>query len=383
MEERNIKIIKSPGEYCFIGNSVVLGFELDTADPVSFDVSAGVFSTSLSDYPHKSGNIYKLEVDFKDILASFFVENYSILNTDQLVSVVDNFTLNYSIRVQNKEIFKGKALRGGISKALIKYLSRNHFDIFTYKILNSFSQFLFTTRTLTSMIPIRESELSIILFLHPGTNLRFTSSGLSIDVGRKQAKVPCSMNLRGVYNEFLLKQGVAPHLIEVYSDSILAFSFKIIPSQVSEYQYAIRFKNSLGVFEIIEVTGKPYQRPEFGEENKYQERTDFGNFEERRSRVQHVDILEVETGYKTRQEHSFAIDMIKSDEIYFQYPNGIEQRCHVTAEDLKYEERLTITSSIKLKVRMVDSEEFFGSSLDINTQLDGRTFDDTFDETFY
>lgn len=378
-----MKIISSPENYCFIGNPVRLELETDNATSMVFSISALSYTQELTGYPYKQGNVYRIDMQIQDVLSSFFKNQYIIDNTDQLISKVSNLTMDYSVKANDEEIFKGIALRGGVSKAVIKQLARNNYNIFTYKIMNTFGQFLFTTRTFARTIPIKDTELSYFIFLHPGTSITFTNEkDYEIQAGTMALFTPCSLNLEAIYNRFTILTDTPPSLINVYVDTEKAFSFDIKPRTQSEYQNTIRFRNSFGVFEKIEITGKPYQKPEFAEEKKYQALTEHGFFEEHRARVEHVDVMEVETGCKTRAEHSFIMDMIKSDEIYFIDKDGIENRCLVSASNVKFEERITTPSSISLQIRMVDSEEFVASGLDLNELLEGRIFTDNYDEQF-
>ena len=378
-----MKVIKRPDKYCFIGNSVTFDIETKSPDIISFTVSSALYCEELAGYPYKMGDNYHISLQIQDILSSFFEKKYTINDTDQLISVVSDLTMVYTLKVNNEDIFEGIALKGGISKAAIKLLARNNYNIFTYKIMNTFGQFLFTTRTFARTIPIKDTELSDFIFLHPGTSITFTNEkDYEIQAGTMALFTPCSLNLEAIYNRFTILTDAVPTQINVYVDTVKAFSFDIKPGTQSEYQNTIRFRNSFGVFEKIEITGKPYQKPEFAEDKKYQALTEHGFFEEHRARVEHVDVMEVETGYKTRAEHSFIMDMIKSDEIYFVDKDGIENRCLVSASNVKFEERLTTPSSVSLKIRMVDSEEFVASGLDLNELLEGRIFTDNYDEQF-
>lgn len=68
-------------------------------------------------------------------------------------------------------------------------------------------------------------------------------------------------------------------------------------------------------------------------------------------------------------------DMIKSDEAYFIYPDGFEQRCHVSVDTLRFRNRIVSPTSVPLKIRMVDDEvyvspyrDFFSSPFVLSTE---------------
>ena len=76
------------------------------------------------------------------------------------------------------------------------------------------------------------------------------------------------------------------------------------------------------------------------------------------------------------------MDMIKSDEIYFIYPDGDSFRCHVKADSVQFRHLKTKPTSINLKIRAVTDEEFITTKIDITDDIFNRIFDETFDETF-
>lgn len=170
--------------------------------------------------------------------------------------------------------------------------------------------------------------------------------------------------------------------IEVFVNGEPAFKFLVEPEKPAPERYLFRFRNSLGCFEILEVTGRAENAPEFGEENLYDAMTPFLFFEGKRSRTETRDVTLVHSGYWRREEMPFLLDMIKSDEIYCETPQGDAFRCHVSCGEMKFPERITEPVSFSLTVKRITTEEFVTPLIDGYAINRDKTFDETFVDAF-
>ena len=372
-----ITITKYPNDYCFTGNPVLFEVSTDSDEPVNVNVIFGGNTYSTAYYPFKlSENSFKISMNLSDFLR---FENKIETSGDQIISVVPGFAVPYQVKIGNSYIFNGFALRGGIGNEAFRKLNKNGYTIFTYRLSSHFDQFLFTTRTNGKEIRLKETELYPFVFRHPGIPIVFKNeSGSSITTPAQPAGTFCAMNIRSV----LEQMPAGTRRIDVCPAGEYAFHFIILPGKLSEERYLLRFRNSMGAYEILEVTGKATHTPELAEENKYETLNEFGFYEERRSRVKSKGVIEVETGYKLRREFPFILDLIQSDEIYFSYPDGDSFRCHVAADSVRYRELMTEPTSVKLKIRPVSDEEFITPKIKFSEDIFNRIFDETFDETF-
>ncbi|MDR0866579.1 MAG: hypothetical protein LBO74_16850 [Candidatus Symbiothrix sp.] len=377
-----MSVTKTPGTYSFIGNSII--FELsDETSPISIQIIIGSESDWASYYPFKIGNQWHVRMNISDYLN--FDSNANIPE-GAIITLLQGFNLPYTIKFFRGEYkgnpilfdqFDGIALRGGISNQSFRKLWENGYDIFTYRLGSYFDQFLFTTRTNGKEIKLKKAELYPFVFIHFGLPITFRSeSGTEIQTEAQPAGTICAMDIRAVLGEM----PAGTKRIDVCPQGDYSFHFLIQEERKLEEKYLIRFRNSLGAFEMIEVTGRANHAPEFLNENSYETLTDFDFYEERRSRVKTKGVIEVETGYKERKDFPFIMDMIKSDEIYFLCPDGDSFRCHVTAESVQYRNFMTESTSIKLKIREVTEEEFSMPKIEFSD--DSGIFYDTFDETF-
>ncbi|GHT63015.1 hypothetical protein FACS189451_08870 [Bacteroidia bacterium] len=377
-----VTIIKYPNEYSFVGNSIVFEFLADSSAIVKMEITAANKTYSVTYYPYKKSETeFIIHSDISDYL-KFEISDTEI-QTGGIIVPVSGFSLPYQVDILDEEDnlihqFFGTAFRGGISNSAFRKLEENLYDIWTYRLASYFDQFLFTTRTSGKEIKLKKTELFPFVFIHPGIPIIFKSeSGTEITTPAQTAGTVCAMDIQIV----LEQMPSGPKRVDVCPDGEYAFHFSILSEKLSEEKYLLRFRNSLGAFEVLEVTGRAMHVPEFSEESIYETLSDFDFYEERRSRVKSKGVIEVETGYKERREFPFVMDMIQSDEIYFIYPDGNSFRCHVKADSAQYRHLMTEPTSIKLKIREVTEEEFSLSKIDFDEEFD-RIFNETFSDTF-
>lgn len=354
----SVQIVKQPNNYCFAGNPVLFTFRTDSLDEFSVTVNVAGEAIILSLYPYNVDGSFFADLDISDLLQGRFRE-YSVSDSE-IITLIENFRITYLIYVNEVLLFAGDAYRGGVSKSFSKYLLKNHIqDIFKYRLKNKFRQFLFTTRTNGRDIRIKRSELFPFIFIHPGGSISFRSEQGDV-IGSSYINFDniCLMDISLLCSEFNRLHGYIPSVIDILLEDRIPFRIFLEQPVSTEERCLVRFRNSLGAFEVIELTGRAYQTPQFDEEFTWQENVGENVFEERRDRLSSRETIEVESGFKNREEMDFLQDMIKSDEAYFIYPDGIEQRCHITVDTMRFRNRIVSPTSIPLKIRMVDDEVF-------------------------
>ena len=170
------------------------------------------------------------------------------------------------------------------------------------------------------------------------------------------------MDFETLRNMFVSLFNELPSFISVLIDGKSFFNVTITPAQIAEEHVILRFKNSLGAYEQIEVTGAAVRTSQFSEENTWLTPHRDGYYEELRDRLTTKEGVTVQTGYKSKDELAFIKDLLKSDEIYYIDPEAIynqkSNRCHVTTEKYEYTKRNASPESIPLKIRFVTEETF-------------------------
>jgi hypothetical protein len=371
----------SPKENYFSGNPIV--FELQSDSEAAIDYSVQVDNNTVFQgtcIPISTTESFEIKVDISEIFKSYF-KSYNIVESEDIIAEISGFNISSVITFQQGESqieHSAHIYRGGITNRAFRTLTENGYDIFTYRLSSYWDQFLFTTRTNGKKIKVKETELFPFIFIHSGVPVGFISeSGTEVLTPARATGTVCSMNIKRI----LEQMPAGTKRIEILIGGETSFELNILPRKFFEESYLLKFKNSLGAFEILEVTGRAMHIPEFSEESVFETITEFNFYEEYWDRTKTRNIIDVETGYKERHEFPFILDMIKSDEIYCINSDGFSFRCHVTAENAQYRNFMKEPTSIPLKIREVLEEEFSMPEIKFDSEFD-QIFGDTFDETF-
>lgn len=377
-----ITIVREPNLYSFTGNSIIFEILADNPDMINAQIIVNGNTRNTSYYPYLEDNLYKVRMEISD----FLIQKLKplVLPQGEIIAPLPDFGLAYQVKIGSEYSFEGFAFRGGITNHDFKILAENGFDIFSYRLGSYFNQFLFTTRTHSKEIKLRQTELYPFIFINPSMNFTFKSeSGNLLVVSPSTSEKICVLDVQALRVRFQLLFNETPNRFEVSLADDISFVITIEPPQLSEEKYLIRFRNSLGADEVIEVVGKATHVPELADENKYSIFNNYDFFEDRRERVSSKGVIEVETGFKHRRELPFIMDMIQSDEIYFIYTEKTFFRCNVKVENPKYSHKMVTPTSISLLITAVTDEIYMSPELDTDLFLSGSgIFDETFDESF-
>lgn len=367
-----IHTIREPEKYSFVGNPMI--YELETtSDSLEFEVRVGDRSEklTLTAYQTTPYHTYpkRVRIDVSDIAFSFIEDHSLTITKGDVIHTVENFAFLCHVSIHDDRIISVSELRvfrGGMSNKAISGLALANRNMFTYRLDNPVYNPLFTTRTNGHHIVLRETELYPMVFIHPGTPISFvTINGRIITQAALDSGTICSIDFEAVRQMFAVLYGELPSYIVVQFDQVYSFDLTIKPAQISEECCQLLFRNSLGAFESIEVTGKKYDTPEFSEENLWNTLNGDDYFEENRSRLTIRQKIEVETGFKTKEELNFIQDLIGSDTIYC--IDGDNQfRCHVTVDQVKIARKMISPNSIPLVIREVTDEQFHTPEIDFS-----------------
>lgn len=395
-----VTVLKTPGPYCFVGNPVV--FELQTASYGAIDISVSVNGETFTQsyYPFLKGEVYCCKVDisgflFKGNLASSFPQGVGLVTPFLGHSIPFSFTIKKAIIdlwINDQPhfsdyTFSGISFPGGVNEQLLGLLGGYGKTIFDFRLNSKSRNFLFTTRTHGPDIHLRRSEMYPFLFIHPGGAISFVSGkGNSLQADSLSEKTVCLLDIYKVWDDFLSQYSEFASSIAVLVDGTEAFRFSIRDSKEENELYTLRFRNSLGAFEVIEVVGKASNEPEFAEETTYKSLTDYNYYETRKDRQGLVNKIKVSTGYKSRDDLLFIRDLICSDEVYFSYRDGSVFRCRVSADKMNFANKLVTPTAVDLVVTEVGSGKFVTPEVTREmleqAGISYNIFDETFDETF-
>lgn len=355
-----------PGKYCLAGNPFIFQIESDRSEQIDLNINVNQSTVELSVYTSRSRNRYIAEIDISDIVQSFFTNNMFISGYGGIIVPVYDFLLECQVIIAGQEyIFD--AINGGISDELDSLLHAIEQDPFSHRLCNSSeSLFLFTTRSYESVLRLRKSELYPFTFIHPGKNISFQSpSGNTINAGSIGQGTACEMDIEILLKEFNRLYNEEPLIIQVLVDKERCFEILIEEDAPTEILHRILFKNSLGGYEVIAITGHPSYKPILSKPIEYQI-TDRGYWENRRKRTSLKHIISTHTGYKSEEELMWVLDMICSDECYWISSDGSMRKINVSVDgEISIPTPIITPQSINLKLESVSDSLYYSPKTNI------------------
>lgn len=293
-----------------------------------------------------------------DIFLNLFNRN-RIENDGSLLKELPGSLLEYSVIITGRTtrlVVPGKCYPGGISHRLMRYLSAQGTDIFTAKFCNPRTNFLLSTRTNRSLIAMRETEIGPLYCI--GIGLPIVISDLH---GHSYTLTPpadgkiYAINLPEIRRIFFLEGALASYFSISVRNKVIAV---VIITPGNENSLILMFRNSLGMYEKIELSGVINIQPEIKKQDivlKYDYLTN--DFSKTTERSGYTPVLSVESGYKTNEELGFIQELLLSDDIYL--VNGDELiRVMVSSTKMKYKRPMTDPTSIEIKITFCDDEHY-------------------------
>lgn len=252
---------------------------------------------------------------------------------------------------------------GGISRQNYKRLIQLGKDVFQERFFNPKGNFFLTTRTASWRIVMKETELYPLYFLPHRTGdiiriiERATGSVYENDSFDEGVAV---LDVAALRRYFAEQERVLSSVFDVYYNS--HFSCRIVVERCDPMRerYRLKFRNSLGVFEIIELTGELSITPEYADADESQfKRYDAitTEFYTDRERVERKQTISVETGVKRPDEIRFLMDMLGSEEVYLLDLTPLPVKVIPSAEELTYHPRPESPQKFTLKLEISSSEE--------------------------
>ena len=287
------------------------------------------------------------------------------------------------------------AHKGGVSKQNFRKLSQSNTDIFAARFFNSGCNFFLTTRTHDWRLNIKETELYPLVFFYPAQG----TLAVHDVVGDNTVSLPavvsevdyhgklCSLNLEAIRQHFLEEYDVIANVFDVLVDNEPAARIAIQEAQPQRERYRLKFRNSFGAFEILELTGVAQWAPAIKGEQDEQEfkryMADIDDFATERQRVELSRVMNVSTGYKTNNELRFILDAIASEEVYLLDVASDPIKVIVTTEELSYDHHPSGPQALNLTLTPVDGDICItGDMADSLAPTRGGLFSQEFAEEF-
>lgn len=363
-----MKILGMTSGFVFSNNPIVI---YDDPDPDFGDDSLGIFSVSQNLKKIYEGRIdprLPIEIDISDIIDSN-ASNYpdysdgldealmQIEDRQQLAKRIANVSVTYSM-IENECEFI--ALPGGISRQAFKRQINRGIDILNHRFLNPKCNFFFTTRTSGWLIPIKETELTPLFFIIPNDNTEIKI------VERCSNQEWIKSNLRyGLYAidinrlrfDFFDEWNVFASVLDVYVNNQYSCRIVIEETKAVVEHCLLKFRNSLAVFEKIDLIGSVKATQNFnsdGETDTY-DRFDRATYaySKKRKNVEVSHSLNISTTIDRNSDLNLLIDMLASKEVYLNV-NGSWKEVIPSTEDFTYDGR--ITGPVKLTINLEYAE---------------------------
>lgn len=287
------------------------------------------------------------------------------------------------------------AHNGGVSKQNFRKLSQSNTDIFAARFFNPACNFILTTRTHDWRLNIKETELYPLVFFYPAQG----TLAVHDIVGDNTVSLPavvngvdyhgklCSLNLKAIRQHLLEEYDVIANVFDVLVDNEPAARIAIQEARPQRERYRLKFRNSLGAFEVLELTGSaqwaPAVKGEQDEQKFKRYMADIDDFATERQRVELSRIMNVSTGYKTNNELRFILDAIASEEVYLLDVTSDPIKVIVTADELAYDHRPNGPQALSLTLTPVDGDTCITEDMtDSEAPTRGGLFSKEFTEEF-
>ncbi len=389
----NIRGVNS--EYVFSRNPIIIEDNEWQSD--SIDERGGRFYINLNNKKIYEGCFFPpLSIDVSEILDAnidFYPEPPEN-NENPLIEIIDTGSLwdRFVYAYFEYDSFEAECeffvVPGGISNQNFRRLSLAGKDVFTSRLFNPANNFFLTTRTADWQIVMKETELYPLYF--------FVQQNLeTIDVKNSTGSVIAFDSIpRGVYaldidalrRRFVDEYDELTSVFDIYMAGVHSCRIVVERSMPQKERYRLKFRNSLGVFEIIELSGELAFSPDYSaSEEAVFKRYDTitGSLYSERERVERTQSIQVETGNKRPDEIRFLMDMIGSEEVYLLDCGAMPIKVIPSVEEMKYKHRQDSPESFTLNLEICDSEiNILQEIVDGNEGRKPKIFSDRFNDTF-
>ncbi len=377
--------------YAFSGNPIIIS---DSRNPVEGEI--GRLELTLGDRCIYTGNYTPpVSVNISEILKAS-IPNYPEVPAGSMNPVVCLEThesgtvarhveaiMTYNGVIEEMECI---VLPGGISSQNYSHLIASNQDIFTQRFFNYTGNFFLTTRSNSWRIEIPETELMPLYFrVNAPLSLMIEGVGSTCkyDAGALAAGT-YALDISALRRFFFDIDNTLLSQFDIIANGIKGCRISVIQSAAAAERYHLKFRNSLGCFEMIELTGQLIEIPELADETEYRRYNPVTDtFMNCRDRVQFIEKYQISTGIKTTDELRFMIDMLTSEEVYFIRNNHPPVPVIPEAEKTQWHTVSTRPEQITLTLTPIESEPLYSKVLNTGKEAArGRLFTDHFSNHF-
>lgn len=367
----------TPGSRVLAGNPIKMTVASDSKVIYSIAAAGEVLYTG--------SGIGSFGVFINDIVEGAMSAQLMYNNDDRLLIPISGNGVEFTVSLRNADGETANrtftAYMGGVSKTTLRSLGQS--SIFTGKFCNYAGNFFFTTRVGSSVISLRETEVSPLQFIYP------SDGTLSARCGNLSVSLPGTagslygLNIYAIRKQLFMKHGQLVNRLAVYCNESLACTICLLPCSMVRERYYVRFLNSLGCYEIMELTASAQVKATFADEDTYNEYDDVvDDYVQRRQRQRSRKQLELESGYKSRDELLFLLDMLSSDDVTLLGYEGNDVKVHPVCEDWHLAVLPTVPDGVPITLRFADDEQRSSTDLSLDNLGDARIHTEQFTQQF-
>ena len=378
--------------YAFTRNPIIIKEAFQDAD---FDANGGTVTiTRAGDTVFRGRFFPPLVMDISEIIdaaADYFPEWIPDGSTP-LYRLLDAMTLadrwRFCVEAEYDRIAHEASLiavPGGVSKRTFKAYRDS--DAFAHQFLNKAQNFFLTTRTTARRLILKETELAPLYFITDVStriDIVDAASGKALEFPELLPGL-WALDPEALRSQFLDKFDVIPAVLEIHRDYIPAVTLVIEMALPSPRRHRLKFRNSLGVFEVVEVPGElsfsyADSDSDSGEFSRFDE--DYFDFYLSRGPVKHRQSATLSTGVKRPDEILFVLDMAASDEVYLLDATPEPIRVIPSIEEPSYPERAESPQSLTVKLDFADIDSPVIPVPSVAGQNSNRIFSKQFSKQF-
>lgn len=368
--------------FAFSRNPIILR---QTWPQGSFDKNGGRFELMVDGSTIYDGRFFPpLDIDVSEIFDAYIqpLPEPPADNTGPLCMIENNVRISRRKALCHFEYaghiseYEFTIIPGGISKQNFRRLQALGQDIFNTRFFNPECNFFLTTRTAGWRVVVKETELFPLYFFINRQNEQMVitekTTGQSLTFEDLDQGI-LTLDIDALRRNFFDEYQVISNIFDIFLAGVFSCRIVVGRSDISKERYRLKFRNSLGVYEIIELTGELSISPAYddGEESTFKRYDSaIGDFYSDRERISRGLSVEIETGVKRPDEIRFLMDMIGSGEVYLLDFSELPVKVIPSAEQLNCRARPETPQTFTVKLQM--SEDEANIMQDIIDGLEGR-----------
>lgn len=342
-------------------------------NPVRLDISSDrdtTFTLSQSGtviYRGSGSGTYFVYI--QDIIASY-LQPQILYSSDSrnLIPVTDN-GLTFSLSVTNGSQSRSlsfKAYLGGMSRSVIRSLRQS--NPFTARFLSTTGNIFFSLRERGGMLLMRETEITPLLFIYPSGTLSVVSNSKTVSLSGTAGSL-YGLNIEHIRRSLYDSYGFIANTFTLKLGSSNVIDIVITPATLSREHYYLRYLNSLGAYDILDLTGSAMKEQDDSDESSHTvfDSTVDGYVLERDRLMSRLS-LKLDSGLLSEDRLILFQDMLSSSDVTLLGYHGQDIKVIPSADSMDYLHSSLSAQSIGLTLRFADEDSHFSTD-DVDEEL--------------